>query len=358
MLLSTTRFGMMVKLNFLNQFCNSHGMIVNISKTKFYVINGNEYDKEPMVVESMVVDLCEQYTYLGCIFTADGSISSSIKAEAKARMCHTLKFISFVNKNNDVPFYIKNMIFQLALLPTLTYGCESWFNGDMKPMNKLYLWSIKQLLGVRKTTITSVCLLELGLAEFHSFVKSKQRKFLSQAWADRSDMVDDPLAYVMKLCFDNNTPSSRYIRDIIDNDIDDIAQSLEKLKNEISMSDSNRILVYKSINPDLSVHPIYSSKVKVNELDRVKWSRMRLSSHSLAVEVGRWNRRGRGRLPMEERLCTCGQIQTEQHVVEVCPRTVNIRTQWNISSLHNLLTERTDYSNVCQIVRLILETFK
>ena len=81
-LLSTTRCGMMEKVNLLNQFCNSHGLKVNVNKTKFFVINGNRHDKESMVVDSTVVGPCEQYVYLGCIFTADGSVSSSIKVEA------------------------------------------------------------------------------------------------------------------------------------------------------------------------------------------------------------------------------------------------------------------------------------
>ena len=85
---------------------------------------------------------------------------------------------------------------------------------------------------------------------------------------------------------------------------------------------------------------------------------MRLSSHSLAVEVGRWNRRGRGSLPLEERLCICGQVQTEQHVIEMCPRTENIRRQWNITSMVNLLSERGDHNNVCSIVTKILNTYK
>ena len=96
----------------------------------------------------------------------------------------------------------------------------------------------------------------------------------------------------------------------------------------------------------------------VNELERMEWTRLRLSSHSLAIEVGRWNRRGRGRLPIEERLCVCGQIQTEQHVIEACPRTYPIRIQYNISSMSDLLVERSDYANVCHIISLILKVFK
>ena len=357
-LLSTTRGGMIQKLNLLDQFCNSHGMIVNSSKTKFFVINGNRQDEEQMVVGGFVVDTCEQYVYLGCIFTADGSVSSSIKAEAQSRICHVLKFVSFLNKNNDIPFKIKYQIFQLALMPALVYGSESWLNGDIKPMNKLYLWCIKQLLGVRKTTVTSLCLVELGCPEFRSLVAANQRKFFSQAWSERRGMIDDPLVHAVRIILDYNSPVSRYVHGLINNNVDDIGVSMEKMKTEVSTSQSNRVAMYRQINSELTVHAIYAENVSVDELERVNWTRMRLSSHSLAVEVGRWNRRGRGSLPMEERLCTCGQVQTEQHVIEVCPRTENIRRQWNVSSMINLLSERVDFRNVCHIVTKILNIYK
>ena len=50
-----------------------------------------------------------------------------------------------------------------------------------------------------------------------------------------------------------------------------------------------------------------------------------LGEWSLACETGRWNRRIRGRLPMNERLCECGSVKTERHVKLDCPRTQHIR---------------------------------
>ncbi|MPC63007.1 hypothetical protein E2C01_057099 [Portunus trituberculatus] len=35
--------------------------------------------------------------------------------------------------------------------------------------------------------------------------------------------------------------------------------------------------------------------------------------------------RGHGRLPAEERVCSCGAVQTEIHVLESCPLTSDIR---------------------------------
>ena len=146
-LLSTSRRNMAHKLRLLNEFCMSHGMKLNETKTKFFVINGNDEDKVTMYAGDVSVAVCDLYTYLGSIFTADGSTTTAVKMHAQSKTCHALKFVSFINKNCDIPFHIKAKVFHAALVSTMLYGCESWLNGDVKPVHKLYMWCIKQLLG-------------------------------------------------------------------------------------------------------------------------------------------------------------------------------------------------------------------
>lgn len=90
-------------------------------------------------------------------------------------MYHALKFVSFINTSNDVPFYVKSKVFDAAFMSTNLYGCESWINGDIKPGHRLYMWCIKQLLGVRTTTCNDLCLLELGCVSLRSIITSRQR---------------------------------------------------------------------------------------------------------------------------------------------------------------------------------------
>ena len=144
-------------------FCDLHGMTVNNNKTKFMVINGTSEDRETIIYNDNIITYCKQYIYLGSPFTDDGNPSTAIRIQANNKMCHALKFISFINRNNDVPFIIKKKIFDAALMSAMLYGCESWLSGDLKPMEKLYKWCIKQLLGVRRTTSNDICLVELGL---------------------------------------------------------------------------------------------------------------------------------------------------------------------------------------------------
>ena len=53
---------------------------------------------------------------------------------------------------------------------------------------------------------------------------------------------------------------------------------------------------------------------------RVAFTRLRLSAHRLRIETGRW-----ARLPPNERLCSCGHIQDEPHVNQLCPLVQHIR---------------------------------
>ena len=358
-LLSTTRKGMNQKIEILHEFCNTHGMVINSSKTKFMVINGSNEDKQPMVYtfNNEVINYCNHYIYLGSPFTDDGSPSTAIRLHADNKMCHTLKFISFVNRNNDVPFIVKKKIFDAAVTSSMLYGCESWLNGDLKPVEKQYKWCLKQLLGVRKTTNNDVCMVELGIPPLRALVKAKQRIFFSKMYSERNEMNDDPLMHAVRVVLDYNDAMSRYINDLISCDTDDIADAIIKLKINVSNSVSNRLSFYKAINPELTTHDIYTKNVKVNEIERVSWTRLRVSAHSLAVERGRWNRRGRGRLPMEERLCPCGQIQTESHIIEQCHMSLHIRQVHGFSSVDELMVNRSDYGNVCNIVHKLLDLY-
>ncbi len=142
-LLSTSRQGMIWKLNILQDYCEEYGMKINEAKTKYFALNDRDGDSEPLVLNQLVVPHCNTYIYLGSPFTSDGSTSSAVKVHADLKMPHVLKFISFISKNIDVPFYVKKKVFEAALMSTLVYGCESWVAADLKQMVKLYNWCLK-----------------------------------------------------------------------------------------------------------------------------------------------------------------------------------------------------------------------
>ena len=65
----------------------------------------------------------------------------------------------------------------------------------------------------------------------------------------------------------------------------------------------------------LEIHPLYTKEAPtIPDYLRINFTRYRLSSHQLRVEIGRWSR-----TPADQRTCACGLgIQNEQHIFE-CP---------------------------------------
>lgn len=199
-------------------------------------------------------------------------------------------------------------------------------------------------------------MVELGLPSLRALIKQRQRNFFHKIWLERNTMDDDPLIHTVRLVLGYNDQISRYINDITFSNSNDIKEAKQQLKLNITNSTSNRLYFYKMVNPNLEVHDIYTKNFKVNNIERVSWTRLRLSAHSLAVEKGRWNRRGRGRLPMEERLCPCGLVQTEAHVIESCPLSLHLRNMYNITTVGELFA-RIEYNNVCAIIHKVLAIY-
>ena len=111
------------------------------------------------------------------------------------------------------------------------------------------------------------------------------------------------------------------------------ATSSEDLRSRISESMSSRRKTYCDFNPVFTTHRIYAENIP--EYLRVAVTRFRLGSHRLKIETGRWSR-----IPIEQRLCACGAVQTEQHVLLHCPESEPIRRlsqNLNFTNLNNLM---------------------
>lgn len=104
-LLSTSWERMIHNLSLMKQFCNEYGMKVNESKARFFCDTyGTPEDTEALHVDGIVIERCTQYMYLGSPFTADGSVLTSVRAHADAKMSHVRKLIYFLTKNHYIPF--------------------------------------------------------------------------------------------------------------------------------------------------------------------------------------------------------------------------------------------------------------
>ena len=181
--------------------------------------------------------------------------------------------------------------------------------------------------------------------------------FFNKMWHERSDLNDDPLIFVIKTVRETNILTSKLLQEFISQGPVSLDEHRQSLINTLQTSESSRRLTYKLMNPHFLINNVYSSRQSVNELHRISFTRFRLSSHSLICEMGRWNKQGRGRLLPEERICQCGTVQSEQHVVERCPLTVHLRNFHGFVSINELFSDRFPPDIICKIIHDIFSVY-
>ena len=331
-LLATTRERAEQKIRILTEFCHVSGMAINQDKTKFMVINGKPVDKEAITTRDdndyeITIENCNMYTYLGCIFTQDGNLRSAVKAQCTSKIPHVAKFEAFISKHRDAPYLVKEQVFEAALSTAILYSCESWLSAAAAECAlNMYTQCIRCMLSVRKTTAGVLCLIEAGLPSVVSKVKSIQKATIRRLLDDREGMADDPFWFVFTKCQSENTPCARYIQAL---ETFDREEEDAELKRRTRQTTRTKFQTYcEMINPSLTKHPMYCSH-DLLEQNRIATSRLRLSSHNLAIERGRWLRK-----PREERLCpTCHVVQDERHALQDCTLNAEARRASNYPDL-------------------------
>ena len=92
------------------------------------------------------------YLYIGAYITDDASYRSSINLHVNDKKKHCLKYVSFVEKNPDLPFTIRKKVAEACIFSTILYGCETWCCSDFNKLESLYMRVVKALLAVLETT--------------------------------------------------------------------------------------------------------------------------------------------------------------------------------------------------------------
>ena len=192
--------------------------------------------------------------------------------------------------------------------------------------------AVRRLLNVRKSTPKITCLLEAGIPSLEALVKQKQSKFLRRMFREREDLhTSDPLMFTLDFMQNNCPEIYRCVEDVMQheeylkNDRDTLCQQLLR-----TPPDKTKLRLYLSMNPDLTVHPLYkvtNSNQIIEDNLRMAFTRVRLCSHRLRSETGRWNR-----VPSDQRFCPhCNKqaIQNEEHLLQ-CPATLAIRTSMSL----------------------------
>ena len=100
---ATSRQQLCKKLNVLVEWCDKSGMVINEDKTEFMGFCSLDDEKCPIILHLKhgrgIVTHCNDYTYLGVIFTSDGLLKSSMTRHAISKEKQLNKLTIFLQKN-------------------------------------------------------------------------------------------------------------------------------------------------------------------------------------------------------------------------------------------------------------------
>ena len=122
--------------------------------------------------------------------------------------------------------------------------------------------AVKALLGVRVTTCSDICLVELGLPPVAAIIKDKQTRFFQTMLRARSTMTDDPFMYCLNLTLNNWNKTARYhgyMTSVLDYQGDVLSLALDRVRHNVLTSTSSKRQAYVLMNPSLSVHNVYTN---------------------------------------------------------------------------------------------------
>ena len=303
---ATTRRKMEEKLLLLKQSTDSIGMVINSDKSQFLVVGSD--DRSPFMLDNVTLAFTESYNYLGT-WISNTTISNQVKEHIKMKNSHRLKFAAFLSKNSDAPYSVKKKVWQSALMSATFYSCESWLTKDLKVAENVYNITLKQMMSVRITTCTDLVMVESGECGAKSMIKTRQRNFIQQLM-NRESYKDSYLEWVVDMAIHSKCQAGQILKELQELSPQMYAtESISQLKHAVTTSNSTRRIAYRLLNPTLSVHPAYSDP-HIPEHERIAFTRIRLSSHDLCFEKGRWSR-----IAPNDRMCPCGEIQTDYHVL-------------------------------------------
>ena len=349
-ILATSRESLIRKLGILKEYCDEYGMQINEKKTEFMVINGNQQDREKISINGMSVTHCTSYVYLGVIITENGSATSALKAHAADKKKHLNRLIVFLSRNYDAPFFVKQKVFDAAFSSAILYGCEAWLGVSLAPIENMYMSAVRRLLDVRKSTPRLTSLLESGIPSLDAVVKHKQSKFLRKMFDERHDMqTTDPLMFTFEFMSINNTAAYSHINHLMQH-TDYLTRDREELCSQLRETPPERtkLRLYLRMNPQLVVHPLYHRKESNGVIEdnlRISFTRVRLCSHRLRSETGRWFG-----VPADQRLCQhCHDAVQDEHHILQCPSTQSICAKYGVSTtdLIDLLTDPSKSDLIC-----------
>ena len=324
-------------LNLLSNYCKRWKLTVNINKTKVMVFRkGGALPRNlTFLYNGNELEIVRNFKYLGIIFTAGGSFSetqNTLSGQAQKAIFKMNKYLyrfTFISPKHKLELFDK--------LVTPILGSEVWGFIQGNAIERVHLQFCKQLLGVKKTTQNDFVYGELGrttlitkrylniVKYWFKILASGDRKYINIVYRMMLRDMDLKRNSVNWASLIKHLLMSLGFYDVwLAQGVGDYNVFILTLKQRLSdnfiqnwhsrLESSSRATFYSSV-AIFQLQP-YLEKINVVKFQKAV-SRLRVASHRLEIEAGRWARPNR--IPINDRICrVCKVLEDEYHFVIKC----------------------------------------
>ena len=285
-----------------------------------------------------LLEIVSKFKYLGIVFTSGGSFSEAQNTLAGQAQKAIFKMNTYLYKFTFLSPRHKLELFDKLVTPILNYGSEIWGFIQVNTIERVHLQFCKRLLGVKKTTQNDFIYGELGRTNFltkrylllirywFKILSADERKYVKLIYRlMQNDIEARPntvnWASLLRDLLSSLGFHEVWIHQGVGNYNNFIAAVKQRLTDTFiqnwtaRLEESTRANFYRTFAA-FKLQP-YLDNVNVSKF-RYALSRLRLSSHRLEVESGRWVKPNP--TPLNERKClNCKVLEDEYHFVLECP---------------------------------------
>ena len=320
-------------LDVLEEYCDRWRLTVNTSKTKILIFRkgGRLSGDLQFKYKGNAIEIVKKFCYLGIVFTSGGSSFETQKTISG----QALKAIFTLNKylHNFTPFSPAHILdlFDKLITPILNYGSEVWGFHAAKAIETLHMQFCKRMIGVKQSTQNDFVYGELGRIDYqvHRYINII-KYWLKVIYTDEHKYIK--CIYIMM--YPNKHNWASHVKHLLSRlgflevwnaqrvgNINNFLNTFKTRVKDIFVQDwharleaSTRARCY--INIANFQHQKYLELIKVEKYRR-SLCKLRVSSHRLEVEMGRWAKPNK--IPLDNRKYrACGVLEDEFHFILEC----------------------------------------
>ena len=368
LILSENPDGLQAKLDNLGIYCHINKLKVNTDKTKIMTFTkSGRLLKHNFYFGKKQLSNVRQYKYLGFIVTPSGEINTGLE-DLRIR---ALRALTKIRKALG-PLFQQNVwntmyLYNYLVMPILLYTSDFW--GTLKhpknsPIERLHRSFYKQVLGVKKQTNTCAVHLETGTVPIIFRAVKSSIKNWERIREGKCNLL---LAAAFQEATTKNLPWIESVKNTFEKN--GLLHLFYSTESEIEESKTPNYILFMRLKDQYQQEALeevrsssklrFYSKLKSNggmekyltEISNVKHrtalTRIRMSSHSLNIEEGRYTSTLR-----ENRICSlCRKdVEDETHFLIKCPMYKGLKHY--LTDYNNILTSNMN-SNQDKAVKLL-----